>query len=245
VIRSDWPTCFPENLLVAVSSLTDGTMLDRAVGLHDGSITSNRTEFVAKLGLSYGDVVFQRIIYGDDQTYDVIREVTAADTTKHKSEVAADALIITDSNVGLFLPVADCIPTVIYDPDMHRVALLHLGRHSTLAELMSKALQYMKQSGSHPENLVIWFGPSVQKESYRLEYFTVENDTNWQAYVTKKEDGIYIDMQGYNQSRAIDAGVNPSHIHHSAIDTATNDHYFSHSNGDTKGRFGVVVMLKN
>lgn len=230
---------------MALSSVADGTMLDRAVGIHDGSITTNRTEFVAHLGLSYGDVVFERIIYDDNQTYDTIAEVGDDDTTKFKSEVAADALITLQPNVGLFLPVADCIPTVVYDPDLKRVGLLHLGRHSTVAGLMTKTLRHMEQTGSNLSDIIIWFGPSVQKKSYRLEYFHPSDDGDWQEFVTKKDDGIYIDMQGYNRSRAIAAGVNEENIYCSDIDTATNDDYFSHSNGDTKGRFGIVVMLKS
>lgn len=243
MIKSDWPACFPDNVLVALSSVSDGTMLDRAVGTHDGSITTHRTHFITQLNLSYGDVVFERIIYGDNRTYDTIVEVTEDDTTKYKSEVAADALITTQPGVGLFLPVADCIPTVIYDPDLKRAGLLHLGRHSTVAGLMAKALEYMKQTGSNLGNIIIWFGPSVQKNSYRLEYFNLEDDSDWQEFVTKKNDGIYIDMQGYNQSRAIATGVSRENIYCSDIDTATNNEYFSHSNGDTKGRFGIVVML--
>jgi copper oxidase (laccase) domain-containing protein len=219
-------------------------MLDRAVGIHDDTITTNRTRFIAQLGLSYGDVVFQRITYSDTQTYDTIEDVTRDDTTRYKSEVAADALITAEPGVGLFLPVADCIATVIYDPRLNRVALLHLGRHSTIAGLMKKTLHHMEQGGSNPEDCIIWFGPSVQKESYRLEYFTHENDNDWQGFVTKKNDGIYIDMQGYNQAQAVAVGVNQDSIYHSAIDTAISDEYFSHSNGDTKGRFGIVAMLK-
>ncbi len=244
MIQKDWPTCFPDRLLVAVSSIADGTMLDRAVGIHNESITTNRTEFVANVGLSYGDVVFQRIMYGDDQTYDTIAHVGEGDTTKYASEVAADALLCEEANVGLFLPVADCVATIIYDPTMKRVALLHLGRHSTLAGLMYKTLDAMKNSGSNPTELLIWFGPSVQKESYRLEYFAPENDTAWQSFVMKKEDGMYIDMQGYNRTQAITAGVDPVNIHTSLIDTAKDPDYFSHSQGDIKGRFGVLVMLR-
>jgi copper oxidase (laccase) domain-containing protein len=218
-------------------------MLDRAVGIHDGSITTNRTQFVTRLGLSYSDVVFQRIVYGDDQPYDTIADVDATDTTHYKSEVAADALITSEIGIGLFLPVADCIATVIYDPDLHRIALLHLGRHSTLAGLMQKTLLHLQQNGSTLENLIVWFGPSFQKQSYRLEYFTPDNESDWQEFMAKTNDGIYIDMQGYNTSQALACGVKSENIYSSGVDTAASENYFSHSSGDTKGRFGIVVMM--
>lgn len=245
MIQADWPTCFPDTVLVALSSVDEGTMLDRAVGIHDGSITTNRTAFVSRLGLSYGDVVFQRINYDQHQTYRAVAIVDECDTTTYKSEVAADALITDAAGVGLFLPVADCIPAVIYDPTLKRISLLHLGRHSTVANLMTAVLDDLRTKGSQPDDLIIWFGPSVQKQSYKLEYFRAETDPEWRNFVTKAEDGIYIDMQGYNRAQALVSGVDARNIHSSTVDTATDNNYFSHSNGDTTGRFGVVVMLKD
>ena len=72
MIAADQPTCFPPEVLVALSSKSDGTMLDRAVGVHDGSVQSNRTAFCRLAGVDYGNVVFQRIVYDDTQTYDRI-----------------------------------------------------------------------------------------------------------------------------------------------------------------------------
>ncbi len=100
------------NLLLGLSSKADGTMLDRAIGVHDGSIVSNRTTFCQSIGVDYGDTVYQRIIYGDNRTYDLICEVDAGSTTKYTSEVVADALITRTKGVALMLPVADCVATV-------------------------------------------------------------------------------------------------------------------------------------
>jgi copper oxidase (laccase) domain-containing protein len=245
MIAADQPIGFDEHLHIAVSSIDDGTMLNRAIGAHDGAINSHRVIFCQKNGLDYNDTVFQRIVYDENQRYDRIKVVTAADTTQYKSEVRADALITSESRVGLFLPVADCVATVIYDTDKHRVALLHLGRHSTLAGLMEKTLIELQRMGSHPENLRIWMAPSVQRDSYRLDYFDAKDDADWRTFVDIKEDGIYIDMQGYNQALAIEAGVKPDNIVISPVDTAKSPDYFSHSNGDTDGRFAVHVFLRD
>ena len=45
------------NLLLGLSSKADGTMLDRAIGVHDGSIVSTRTTFCQSIGVDYGDTV--------------------------------------------------------------------------------------------------------------------------------------------------------------------------------------------
>ena len=244
MIPHDQPTCFPEDLLVAVSSKQDGTVLDRAVGIHDPGIVTNRTKFCDANGVSYGDMVYQRINYGDKETYDRIVHVTEADTTKHVSEIAADALITDIAGVGLLLPVADCVATVVYDVRKKRLALLHLGRHSTLANLMDKVLREFINRGSGPADLQIWMAPSVQKSHYALDYFTGQDDPAWQGFFEEKEGKIYIDMQGYNRQSALDLGVPESQIVLSTVNTASDENYFSHSNGDTTGRFAVLAMIK-
>jgi hypothetical protein len=243
MIQHDQPTCFPEELLVAVSSKLDGTVLDRAVGIHNPGIVTNRTKFCDANGISYGDVVYQRINYSEDATYDQIVHVSEVDTTKHVSEVAADALITDSLRVGLLLPVADCVATVVYDTVHRRLAVLHLGRHSTLANLMHKALHELIGMGSDPKDLIVWMAPSVQKTHYAMDYFLAKDTPAWQPFCVEKDGKIYLDLQGYNAQAAIDAGVPEAQIHISPVNTATDENYFSHSYGDTTGRFAVLAMI--
>lgn len=244
MIAADQPTCFPDGILVRVSSRDDGTVLDRAVGVHNPAIVTNRTRFCDSQGLSYGDVVYQRIIYDEHQTYDRIVDVDESHTCKHIDEVAADALVTSGTGVGLLLPVADCVATVLYDPRMRRLALAHLGRHSTQADLMTKVLAHIQAQGSDLRDIIIWMAPAVQQASYRMEYFDDADTPQWQQYCESRDGGYYLDMSGYNRARAIEAGVLPEHIYLSPIDTATNSDYFSHSQGDVTGRFAVLVQMK-
>ena len=45
MIASDQPTCFPDEMLVRVSSRSDGMMLDRANEAHHPSVVVNRKVF--------------------------------------------------------------------------------------------------------------------------------------------------------------------------------------------------------
>ena len=205
---------------------------------------TNRTKFCDAAGVSYGDVAYQRIVYDNEQTYDKIVHITEADTTKHVSEIAADALITQSEAVGLLLPVADCVATVMYDMKTKRLAMLHLGRHSTLANLMAKVMAEFVRLGSDPKDVIIWMAPSVQKTHYALEYFTAKDDPAWQGFYEEKGGKIYLDMQGYNRQAAMSAGVPSENIFISPVNTATDENYFSHSHGDTTGRFAVLAMIK-
>lgn len=236
--------CFPGDVLVAVSSKSDGTMLDRAMGVHDGTIVSNRTRFCGKVGVDYGDVAYQRIIYDKNRTYDLIAEVDNGSTTKFTSEVVADALFTRSPGVALMLPVADCVATVVYDPVKRALALLHLGRHSTLTPLLARVIDKFVHEGSAVENLIVWMSPSVHASHYAMKYFDHEGDSAWQGFYTKSEQGYHIDLQGYNAELCRQKSVKAHNIHLSPVNTATSSSYFSHAHGDVSGRFAVIAMLR-
>lgn len=245
MIAADQPTCFPSDLLVAVSSKDDGTMLNRIRGRHVGEVMSNRRRFCDKVGALYDNVVYQIISYDQEQTFDNIVSVAESDKVKHNNEgIFADALYTENTGVGLFLPVADCIATVIYDPKRRALMLAHLGRHSTIAKLMSRAILHFVKRGSQVGDLQIWMSPSITQKNYRMDYFDYADDINWQNFCRQTADGIYLDMQGFNHSLAVQAGVPGENIFISPIDTADNPQYFSHSSGDAGGRFVVVACMR-
>ena len=246
MIRTDQLTCFPSDLLVAVSSKDDGTMLNRIRGRHVAEIVNNRRRFCDQIGVKYDEVVYHVISYDRAQTFDNIAEVTEADTVKHNNEgIFADALYTEMAGVGLFLPVADCIATVIYDPKRRALMLAHLGRHSTVAQLMTRVVQYFVERGSQAKDLQIWMSPSITQKNYRMDYFNHTSDTNWRNFCRQTADGIYLDMQGFNRSLAVQAGVPGDNIFISPIDTADDPNYFSHSAGDAGGRFAVLAEIKS
>ena len=246
MIRTDQPTYFPPDLLIAVSSKDDGTMLNRICGRHVAEVLENRHRFCDQIGVKYDDVVYHVISYDRAQTFDNIAEVTETDTVKYNNEgIFADALYTETAGVGLFLPVADCIATVIYDPRRRALMLAHLGRHSTVAQLMSRAVQHFVERGSQAKDLQIWMSPSITQKNYRMDYFDHASDINWQNFCRQTADGIYLDMQGFNRSLAVQAGVPADNIVISPIDTADDPNYFSHSAGDTGGRFAVLAEIKS
>lgn len=244
MIVADQPDFLPADLLVRVSSRSDGTMLDRALGTHTPDIIKNRHAFCGANGVSYDNVVYQRIVYGDDQTYDHVEEVSGSSVSKRVADVTADALFTRTPGVGLFLPVADCVATVLYDPVKRHLALLHLGRHATLTDLLPHMLRKFADEGSDITDVVAWMSPSAQQATYRLEYFDHSDEPAWRPYRDVTPDGIYIDMQGYNRQRLLDGGVKAENIYVSRINTMTSEAYFSHAAGDTHGRMAILAMMR-
>lgn len=241
MISSDQPTCFPSSLIVSVSSRDDGTVLDRTLpNIHESNIVENRQKFCAKAGVDYERCVYQIIRYDDQSTYDVIKVVDAPSTRG----VYADVLYTEMPGIGLFLPIADCVGTVIYDPVRRALALAHIGRHASIAKTMNEAIGRFIENGSNPADLTIWMAPSVAQTDYRMEYFDHIDDPDWQGFAESRDDGVYLDMTGYNRNLAQNCGVPSANIHISPVNTARDPNYFSHSQGDTNGRFAVLAMMR-
>lgn len=241
MIAADQPANLPKELLVAVSSREDGTMLDRGLGnRHDAAIVANRKAFCEEAGIAYENCVYQIISYAPDATFRIITEVTEPNS----EGIVADVLYTEQSGVGLFLPIADCVGTIIYDPKRRALALAHLGRHASLTDTITGTIEFFVAKGSSPSDLHIWMAPSVKQQNYRMEYFNKATDPLWKDYCIERKGRFYLDMQGYNRSRAISAGVLAENIVVSPVDTATDPHYFSHSQGDHGGRFAVVAELR-
>lgn len=218
-------------------------MLDRTKGIHTPETVANRKHFCETVGVDYQDVVYQQIIYNESQTYQNLQLVDKTSVSRVIPQVAADGLVTAQSGVGLMLPVADCVATVVYDPGTRQLAMVHLGRHSTLTSLLKNTFNRMVEHGSNIDDILVWMSPSAQQESYVLTYFDQVNDPAWRPFCKQEPDGIHLDLSGYNRQVCLDAGVTANHIEVSPTNTFTSDNYFSHSRGDTSKRFAVLALM--
>lgn len=243
MIYTDQPDCFDATVLVAVSSKRDGSMLNRDKGVHHPDIIRNRRHFCEHNKALYEDTVYQKICYGSSETYELLKEVTHNDTVQYHAEVHADALFTTEVGVGLFLPVADCVATIVYDPERRFLALLHMGRHSTLTSLVKKTIGCFEKHGSNMDDLIVWMSPSAKRDTYRLDWFDHEHDEDWQEFLTKG-NGYFLDLPGYNRQRFVECGVNSERIYISPVDTTKDSNYFSHRAEDTTDRIAVLAMMR-
>lgn len=244
MIASDQPLCFPHTVAVYCSSKADKSLLDKSAGIHDSTIIERRQAFCESVNILYGQTVYQRIMYDEKQSYGKIVEVSERLTTAHVQEVVADAIYTEHTNVALMLPVADCIPTVVYDERRHALALVHLGRHSSYAKLAQKIVQYFIEKGSDPVDILVWLGPHAQKGSYVLDWFDKQQDPDWRGLYSEHNGKTYLDLAGHAQRLFEREGVATGQITVSPVDTVCDSNYFSHTNGDINGRIAVLAMLR-
>lgn len=233
MIKHDQPTIFGDKLLVAVSSIEDGAMNFR--GYDPEVIRDNRVSFLSEVGIEPLSATLVQVTYEDTTNftrYKVVGDEQAGEgMLEPVSNTEADALVATRPEQALFLPLADCIGAVIFDPENEILMVSHLGRHSAEQEGGQKSIEYLvNEFGSNPADLLVWLSPAVGKETYPLEAF---------------------DSKGLHEvvaQQLLRAGVGIGNIEISAVNTAQSDDYYSHSefkagNQSEDGRFAVVAMM--
>lgn len=231
MIAADQPTVFGSAVKAAISSRHDGNM---KFGLAtDEVVQKNRRDFLAAAGIDIAHTTLVPLTYDTDDfaRYRVVgADEQGAGMVKRDVAVPADALVVTRPGHALFLPLADCVGMIIYDPE-HRVLMVsHVGRHSAEIEGARRSVAYLaKHFNTAPAKLQVWLSPGVGKVSYPLHKF----------------NGRGLAEVIVDQLQAAGVGVN--NIEQSLIDTATSEHYYSHSEylkgNDEPGRFAIAAMM--
>jgi copper oxidase (laccase) domain-containing protein len=214
-----------ERARVALSNKADGNM-KTGIKVEYARVEENRKNLLAQMGLEFGAAYLVRVSYN---TNDYCQFLTADKRNAlelHEGSRRCDGLLTNEHGRGILLPLADCLGVVLYDMKNEAMMVAHCGRHTTLQNGAFHSVKYMmKAAGTSPEDLVVWLSPSVGKESYPLY----------------KLNGI--SLQEAVVGQLMKAGVPESNIRRSNIDTATDERYFSHSQGDLHERFAIVGVI--
>ena len=226
---------FPE-LVAGVSTVADGNMSVKWG--KEPAVNRNKIQFLGKLGLEMEDCVIANL-----ELLTRVAEVGEKDKGKY---IDCDALITREPRVALWMVVADCYATVVYDQVKSVLALVHLGRQGLDGGLTGRVVRQMKTAGSEPENLVVSTSPGLKRESYTWQG-KLPMKKDWGKYVVSRRNNTWlIDTGGFLRQEFVTAGVKPENIHISPVDVYTDKRYFSHvrsvKTGEPEGRFATVVM---
>ncbi len=147
------------------------------------------------------------------------------------SMVAADALVTRVPHHTLFLPLADCVGAVIYDPIQHILMLSHLGRHSLEQNGGFESVNFLvNHYRCNPGTLKAWLTPAPGQANYPLFAF---GNRAFKDVVT---------------DQLLSAGILTKNITDDSTDTTTDGRYFSHSeflkgNRPEDGRYAVIASM--
>lgn len=222
------------DLILACSTVADGSM---KIGQSSDpqAILANRQRFLASNGIAIDQTVLVPLTYGGDnyRRYFVVDEHHKGKGIITSATMEADGLVTQAKGVALFLPLADCIGAVLYDPITESLMVTHLGRHNLEQHGGAASVEYMaEQYGSNPSDITAWLSPAAGGDNYPL--FAFANRSMHDVAIEQLEQ----------------AGIKSENIMASSIDTTTDENYFSHSQflkgeRETDGRFAIVAMMKN
>lgn len=210
---------------IAYSTLSDGNM--RVFGAEDeAKIINNQINLGAKIGVS--DIARIRTTYDNRTDFARYYEISNENlddfriTAKEATIPVSDGLYTKLKEVGLLLPIADCLGIVVYDPKTEVLGLLHSGRQNLEQQGATKFIETLVEKfGLNPANLEVFFSPCAQ---------------NYEIYALNNQK-----LPDVAKSQLEKAGVKPENIKESRIDTVTDQRFPSASAGDKTNRFAVVV----
>lgn len=155
-----------------------------------------------------------------------------------------DGLIGAKGDV-LVIKSADCLPVIVYDCVNKRIAAVHSGWKGTANSIVKEAIQKMMGLGSRTEDLKIYVGPHIQKNSFEVKSDVkdvFEKNFSYEDIIFKKDETHYlIDLGQVVKCDAMSLGVKEENIYISSVDTVTDQHF--HSYRRDKKDYGLMYTL--
>lgn len=221
-------------LITAISTSADGSMYNRH-DYEDAEIIANRKVFLQRVGIPFEDTT--RLTFTDQAVdfcrYKILDTSWKGDGMTDDVSEHYDAYVVTEKGHALLLPVADCVGTLIFDPEHDVLMVTHLGRHSLEQNGGQKSVEFLvEQFDSRPEVLQVWTTPAPNKEVYPI----------WKLEGAGMKESALAQLQ--------EAGVLAENITDNPADTATDLNYFSFSeylkgHRDIDGDHMIVGMMTN
>lgn len=176
--------------------------------------------------------------------------VTSENTTQ--IEFPADILLTKEKQVALAHQFADCVPLLFVDRKRKAIGFAHAGwRGLTMGGVQITILSMQANFGSHPEDLWVWIGPCIQKESYVFEEKPIQSALeSWSSSIETQKGNYAIDLPHFIESSCVQLGIDPTRIINDGRDTyQEREIFFSHRraketrSSKDKGNFSVLCWI--
>lgn len=222
------------NLLVAFSEISDGNMSSK----YSDDYMANREKLLKSLKLSSQKATMMNLV--DNGSICLSDELESENAD-------CEALITKEINHLLLLLTADCIPAIIYEKKKNILAILHLSFKNTDECLLAKAIDFVKEQGADPNEMMLILGPGIRQESYYFEN-SPKLTSDWSVYSAVKNNRIYFDLFGFNKNLAMANGIKDENTIDLNIDTFRDEKFYSHRRSAAKhqgeGRFMSVAVMQ-
>lgn len=238
----------------AISKVEDGDMsfITGQLNLDEkfqDKVYKNRKKFLEKNNIDIKDLVVMYCPHEDVIT--VVEDLHKGYGVKEFATGLNSESIITDKKgIVLGFMIADCIPIMLYDPVNKVIALAQFGWRSAGELIAYKTASRMVDGfDSRPEDILVYIGPGIRKESYIYPSLEQKDSEIWKLYINKvKKGGFSVDLITFAKDQLLNRGILPENIEDSGIDNAKDHDYFSHYRSTQKGllddgRFMAIITM--
>jgi polyphenol oxidase len=153
----------------------------------------------------------------------------------HGDTVYCDAIVSDARGVLAGVKTADCVPTLIGDPQTGAFAAVHAGWRGTLAEVATKALSRMAgEYNTQPGDVLIAIGPAAGACCYEvgsevIDAFGARFTNSNELFNPTRPDHACVDLLRANRAQLTAAGVNEARIYSAPLCTmCRTDLFFSY-----------------
>jgi len=232
-------------LALAHSEVEDGNMDER---FSDRSvIITNRRKFLSHFDLNPKTIIEGKQVHG-------IR-ILPLNTENSKmwfgiNIPGVDGFITDQTDFGLVIKVADCVPLVLYDPTHHAVGLFHVGWKGAVASIHLKGLEELtKFYQTNPGDIIAWFGPHARKCCFTSSEKPKQiDDEAWSGFITESDRHWSVDLLGYLQKTLNEAGVKKKNMKDDSTCTVETPTLYSYDRskktGEPEARWMVLAKLQ-
>ncbi|RPI68707.1 MAG: peptidoglycan editing factor PgeF [Ignavibacteriales bacterium] len=205
-----------------------------SVGDDENIVKENRKFFFEHSGINPEKAAYQRQVHGDNISVVIKVGLTGE----------SDAMITDKPGIALAVSIADCVPVLLYSPDIKTIAGVHSGWRGTQKKILLKVLNKLKESGSDPENIIAYIGPSINKNIYEVGKEVAGLFDK--KYISLKAGKYFLDVSGVNLDILLNFGLKINNIQVSQLCTyAMKDILHSYRReGERSGRSFAVIQMK-
>lgn len=198
-----------------------------------------------QLNRTYPEVRFHRVKQNHgDQIFNCVD--ASLDWT-----ITADAQITDKKNLALCISTADCIPVMIFDSKMKKIAAIHAGWRGVVNLITVKTIRLLVENGSRLNDLKLFIGPHIQKESFEvgddvaeLIHQTVNLNLSSTDEITKLGKRK-VDLHQIFTQQLIEMGIKKEQITALEINTVADPNFHSFRRDKEKsGRQLSFIFLK-
>ncbi|MCM1153694.1 MAG: polyphenol oxidase family protein [Muribaculum sp.] len=118
----------------------------------------------------------------------------------------SDAIICLQPLTTIGVRTADCVPIVIYAPDLRAVAAVHAGWRGSLGGIVDNVMSHLCRMGADPASLRAAFGPSICGNCYEISP-ELADDFIKSGFGNCFAAHRHLDLEAVNCVRLMRAGV--------------------------------------